>query len=159
MLRYSLFLIAMFFFMMGNAQDHNNMGASSAHIMAHGHKLDWKTGPASLPPGSKMAVLEGDLSKEGPFTIRLMLPANYQVKPHFHPAIEHVTVLQGAFYMGTGDVFKTATATKLGVGDFAVMPIKYTHYAFTKGKTIIQLHGMGPWGITYVNPADDPRKK
>jgi hypothetical protein len=34
-----------------------------------------------------------------------------------------------------------------------------THYAFFPEETVIQLHGIGPQGITYVNPADDPRKK
>jgi hypothetical protein len=139
------------------AQPHENMGAK--HILINAAKLTWQGGPASLPKGSKIAILEGDMSKSEPFTVRLMLPPNYKISPHWHPAIEHVTVIQGVFYMGAGEKFNENTATKLSVGDFATMPVSYAHYAFTKGKTIIQLHGVGPWGITYINEADDPRKK
>ncbi|MBD0331547.1 MAG: cupin domain-containing protein [Chitinophagaceae bacterium] len=129
------------------------------HIFANARSLKWQKGPASLPAGAKLAVLEGDMTKAEPFTVRLLFPANYKVHPHWHPAIEHVTVIQGALYMGTGESFNMATAKKLSAGDFATMPIRYAHYAFTKGKTIIQLHGVGPWGITYINAADDPRNK
>ena len=80
--------------------------------------------------------------------------------PHWHPAVEHVTVISGTFYMGMGDKFKEKKAKKLTPGGFAAMEIGSRHYAFTKNEpSIIQLHGMGPWGITYVNPKDDPRKQ
>ena len=137
------------------AQDHS----MPAHILLNKNKLVWKDAPPSLPKGAKITVLEGDMSKEGPFTVRLSLPADYKIYPHWHPAIEHVTVIEGSFYMGSGEQFNETAATKLSAGGFAVMPIKYAHYAFTKGKAIIQLHGVGPWGITYINEADDPRKK
>lgn len=137
------------------AQDHS----MTSHILLNKNKLVWKDGPPSLPKGAKIAILEGDMSKEGPFSVRLSLPANYKISPHWHPAIEHVTVVQGDFYMGAGENFNKGGATKLSAGGFAVMPIKYAHFAFTKGETIIQLHGIGPWGITYINEADDPRKK
>jgi len=139
------------------AQDHTMN--SDTHVRLNANDLVWKDGPASLPAGAKMAHIEGDMSKPELFTIRLSLPANYKVPPHWHPAIEHVTVIKGAFFMGTGDQFNEATAIKLSEAAFALMPVKQTHFAFTKKRTIIQLHGMGPWGITYVNPADDPRKK
>lgn len=132
---------------------HSNDG----HIMLNENKLEWKNGPASLPKGAQFSVVEGDPSKEGPFTMRLKLPANYKITPHWHPAVEHVTVLKGEFYMGAGEKFDMNAATMLSEGGFAVMPIKYVHFAFTKGESIIQLHGIGPWGITYVNKADDPR--
>ena len=139
----------------GETNNHGN----KQHIILNANKLVWKNGPASLPAGARMVMLEGDLSAAGPFTIRLMLPANYRVGPHFHPAIEHVTVIEGAFHMGTGREYNEAAATAIKKGGFAVMPVEYPHFAFTRGKTIIQLHGMGPWGITYINDADDPRKK
>lgn len=145
-----------------HAQDHatgqNDMHAAKEHIMLNEKDLVWKAGPASLPAGAKMIVMEGDLSKAGPFTIRLQLPSNYRVGPHFHPAIEHVTVVDGIFFMGTGKEYNVAAATPIKKAGFAVMPVGYAHYAYTKSKTVIQLHGMGPWGITYVNDADDPRK-
>jgi quercetin dioxygenase-like cupin family protein len=91
--------------------------------------------------------------------MRLKLPANYRIPAHWHPADEHVTVLSGTFHMGMGDKLDTAKGKALGVGSFALMPAKARHFAYTNEETIIQLHGMGPWGINYVNPADDPRKK
>lgn len=130
------------------------------HIMKVPTELEWKEGPASLPSGSKVAMIEGDPSKPGPFTLRLQLPANYKIPPHWHPAIEHVTVLEGEFGMGAGEKFDKSKATILPQGGIAVMPIKFRHYAFTSDKlTTIQLHGIGPWEIIYVNPSDDPRKK
>jgi hypothetical protein len=128
------------------------------HIMLVPADLIWTNGPASLPKGTKSAAVEGDPTKAGPFTMRLKLPANYKVPPHWHPGVEHVTVLSGSFYMGRGEVFDESKARKLPVGGFAVMAIGTRHFAFTKEEATIQLHGIGPWGITYVNPADDPRK-
>jgi quercetin dioxygenase-like cupin family protein len=146
-----------------HAQEHSTVVTAShstgEHIMINGKKLVWKTGPASLPAGTQMAVLEGDLSQAAPFTVRLVFPANYRIPPHFHPAIEHVTVIEGSLYMGTGKEFQPAAATELQTGDFAVMPKEFAHYAFTRDQAVIQLHGVGPWGITYINEADDPRKK
>lgn len=129
------------------------------HTMVIPSDLAWKDGPASLPKGVKSAVIEGDPTKPGPFTMRLKLPANYKVPPHWHPAIEHVTVLSGSFHMGVGETFDESKATKLPVGGFAVMQIGTRHFALTTEEATIQLHGVGPWGITYVNPKDDPRNQ
>lgn len=129
------------------------------HIMLVPTDLTWKDGPASLPKGVTSAVIEGDPSKTGPFTMRLKLPADYKVPPHWHPAIEHVTVVAGSFYMGLGERFDESKATQLPVGGFAVMAVGTRHFAFTKEEATIQLHGVGPWGINYVNPQDDPRKQ
>jgi len=90
---------------------------------------------------------------------RLKLPAEYVIAPHTHPAVEHVTVISGSLYMGMGDTVDKAASTRLPAGGFAVMPIGVQHYAWTAEATTIQLHGIGPWGITYVNPADDPRNQ
>ena len=126
-------------------------------IMATPADLKWNDGPPSLPPGAKMAVLSGDPKVEGPFVMRLKLPANYKIKNHWHPAHEHVTVIEGAFWMGSGEKWDETTMHELKVGAFAMMPPKHPHYAMTKVETIVQVHGWGPWGINYVNPADDPR--
>jgi hypothetical protein len=133
--------------------DHGDSG----HIMINPGEMEWKPGPASLEAGSQYTLIEGDWTKEGPFTARLKLPAGFRISPHTHPAIEHVTVIKGSFHMGTGTRFNKDNAMKLEVGGFAVMPIDYAHYAFTTEETIIQLHGIGPWGINYVNEEDDPR--
>ncbi|HKW50690.1 MAG TPA: cupin domain-containing protein, partial [Candidatus Eisenbacteria bacterium] len=65
----------------------------------------WQDAPPSMPKGSKIAVLEGDLGSPGPFTMRVMVPAGYRIPPHFHPGIEHVTVLSGSLFMGLGEKF------------------------------------------------------
>lgn len=135
------------------AQQHPGM----EHKVLNQDAIQWQDAPAALPKGAKISVLEGDPAKEGPFTMRIWLPANFKIAPHSHPANEHVTVLKGSFYMGTGETFNATKAKKLDVGGFAMMPAKFVHYAFTKSEAILQLHGIGPWGITYVNSADDPR--
>jgi quercetin dioxygenase-like cupin family protein len=91
--------------------------------------------------------------------MRIKLPDGYRIQPHWHPADEHVTVLQGTFVLGMGEKFNESAGHEMGTGTFAMMPKETRHFAWTKGETILQLHGTGPWGITYVNPADDPRKK
>jgi quercetin dioxygenase-like cupin family protein len=128
------------------------------HVMATPEQSKWTDGPAGLPRGAKAALLEGDPSQPGPFALRLKFPANYTIPPHWHPADEHVTVLSGALYMGMGETLERAKATSLGEGSYAVMPKGMRHFAYTEGESEIQLHGIGPWGINYVNPADDPRQ-
>lgn len=130
------------------------------HVMLKPSELKWMEAPAGLPPGAKVAVLEGDPSKAGPFTMRAIFPPNYVIMPHYHPQIEHVTVLEGEFYMGHGDTYDPEKATKLDIGGFSVMPIKFNHFAFTKDKqAVVQVHGIGPWDIIYLDKANDPRKQ
>ena len=134
-------------------------GHAADHSMVMAADLKWADIP-SLPPGAQMAVLEGPMNQAVPFTARLRFPANYRIPPHWHPAIEHVSVLTGTFYMGTGDKIDTTKAMALRRGDFAVMQVKAPHFAYTTSEPVeVQLHGVGPWGITYLNAADDPRSK
>lgn len=121
--------------------------------------LQWKDGPPSLPAGAKFAVLEGDPAKEGLFTLRLRLPDGYQIPPHYHSGVEHVTVVSGTFNVGLGDKFDKSATKAMPAGTFGYWPPPMRHFAWTQGETTLQLHGLGPWTITYVNPADDPRKK
>ena len=74
----------------GNAQGHGD------HLMVAPADLKWADVP-SLPPGAKIAVIEGPMNEAKPFTMRLRLPADYQIPAHFHGAIEHVTVISGTF--------------------------------------------------------------
>ena len=128
------------------------------HIMVAPDELKWTDVP-SVPPGAKVAVIQGPLNEALPITFRLKFPADYKLPAHWHPGIEHVTVISGTFHMGTGDKLDPAKTTALSAGSFAIMQPKTTHFAWTKAETIIQVHGFGPWAINYVNPADDPRKK
>ena len=121
-------------------------------------EIVWKDGPASLPAGAKVAVLEGDPSKEGFFTMRLRLPDGFKVPPHWHPKVEHVTVISGTFNVGMGEQFDQTATRAMPAGTFGFWPAEMRHFAWTKGETVVQLHGTGPWMITYVNSSDDPRK-
>ena len=120
--------------------------------------IQWKDGPAALPYGVKSVVLEGDPAKEGPFTIRISLPAGFKGPPHWHPNIEHTTVISGTFNLGMGDTFDKTKGNKLPAGSFSFMPPKTNHFAWTEKGCVVQVHAIGPWGVVYVNPADDPRQ-
>jgi quercetin dioxygenase-like cupin family protein len=119
--------------------------------------IEWKDGPAALPSGSRVAVLEGDPAKEGPFVMRLLFPGGYRIPPHTHPKTERVTVLSGTFYLAMGNKLDRASAQKLAAGTYAFWPAEMKHAAWADSETVIQLHGIGPWTINYLNPADDPR--
>jgi quercetin dioxygenase-like cupin family protein len=121
--------------------------------------IKWADGPASLPAGAKVAMLEGNPAQEGPFTMRLRLPDGFTIQPHWHPAVEHVTVISGTFNLGMGEKFDRSKGRALPAGSFAFMPPGMRHYAWATGETVLQVHGMGPWKINYVNAADDPRNK
>ena len=122
-------------------------------------KLDWKDGPPSLPKGAKIAVLEGDPSKEGPFVFRVKVPDGYKIPPHTHPKPERVTVISGTFNIGMGDKFDAAKGEAMPAGTYGTWPAKMKHFVWVKGETVIQFHGEGPWTIDYLNPDDDPRKE
>jgi quercetin dioxygenase-like cupin family protein len=133
------------------AQEH------AAHQFAHAKDLKWSDTPAL--PGAKLAVIEGPLNEAKPFTMRLKFPANYKIPPHFHSAIEHVTVISGEFGMGMGEKLDESKVTRLQPGDVAIMQPKTAHYGVISKPTELQVHGVGPWTVTFVNAADDPRKK
>lgn len=135
----------------------------AADSMMEGHvslvpaELKWMDAP-SIGPGAKLAILEGDLKEAVPFTFRVKLPANFKIAPHTHPLFERVTVISGTFYLGIGETFDASKARAYPPGGATMMPPGMPMFAYTKkGATVIQIHGTGPWGITYLNPAEDPR--
>lgn len=119
----------------------------------------WKDGPGSFEKGAQVAVLEGDPAKEGPFVIRIKLPDGFHIRPHTHPKVERVTVLSGTFLLAMGEKLDRAQATPLKAGSYGFWPPGMKHTAWAQGETVVQLHGIGPWVINYVNPADDPRTR
>jgi anti-sigma factor ChrR (cupin superfamily) len=122
-------------------------------------KIKWGPAPPVLPPGAQFAVISGDPSKSGLYVIRLKMPANYRVPAHHHPTTEYVTVVSGKFHIGMGDKLDTKHGIELRSGGFAEAAAKMNHYAWTTAETVVQVHGEGPFAITYVNPADDPSRK
>lgn len=134
--------------------------AQDGHIMVTPDTLQWQDGPPSLPKGAQFVVLEGSPAKEGPLTLRLKFPAGYEIRAHWHLALEHVTVLSGTFNMGTGEVLDRAKGHEFPVGSFVVIPVETPHFAWTGDQeTIVQLHSTGPFDSVYVDPANDPRNQ
>lgn len=126
------------------------------HVYESGD-VEFKSGPATLPPGVQFAVLVGDPAKEGPFVMRLKFPAGYAIPPHRHPKEEHVTVLSGGFGMAMGEQHDRNAAPVFAPGTFIHIPTGEAHFAWTEEETIVQINAMGPFGIEYVDPKDDPR--
>lgn len=100
-------------------------------------------------PGVKVAMIEGDLAKPGPFLMRVKFPAGYKLGPHTHPAVEHTTVLSGALRLGYGTK-DDAKSEFLPAGTVVVTPAGTPHFFSTTAETIVQTHGVGPWGSTPV---------
>jgi quercetin dioxygenase-like cupin family protein len=122
-------------------------------------EVKWQEGPPSLPKGALIAVLEGDPGKEGFFVFRLKLPDGYRLMPHTHPKTERVTVISGTFNIGMGEKFDVKKGREMPAGTFGYWEPGMKHFVWTKGETILQFHGTGPWTIQFVNPADDPRQQ
>ncbi len=129
---------------------------SHVDLLAGPAGVKWGPAPPTLPKGAQFVVLSGDPSKAGLYVIRLKLPANYQIPAHHHPTAENVTVLSGSFHAGMGDKMDQQKTQAFEPGGFAALPANMNHYAWAASDTVIQVHGEGPFAITYVNLADDP---
>jgi quercetin dioxygenase-like cupin family protein len=136
-----------------------SVGAADMPLPRSAREVKWGAPPPVLPPGVKFAVISGDPAGTGLVTVRLDMPAGYVIPPHFHPTDEHVTVLKGSFSLGMGDLVDKAHAMTLSPGGYAVAAANMHHYAYTTTGAIVQVDLLGPFAITYVNPADDPSKK
>jgi anti-sigma factor ChrR (cupin superfamily) len=132
--------------------------AQSVQVFDSPKDLKWGPALSLLPKGAQIAVLAGDPMKDGsPFTLRLKMPDGYKIPAHSHPTDENVTVLSGTLGAGMGDKLDPAKGQLIKPGGFVRMPQGMHHFAWAKGPTTIQVHGVGPFAFTYVNPADDPR--
>ena len=133
--------------------------AMEGYISIIPSEVMWSDAP-SIGPGAKLAILEGDLKKAAPFTMRIKLPPNFKIPTHTHPVFERVTVLSGTFHLGIGEKFDSAKTKAYPAGGVIMMPPGMPMFAYTTDEeTIIQLHGTGPWGIHYLDPVKDPKKK
>jgi quercetin dioxygenase-like cupin family protein len=120
--------------------------------------IKWGPAPAVFPPGAEMAVMQGDPGAQALFTVRLRFPDGYRIAPHTHPTDEHVTVLRGTLLVGMGKTFDTKAMRALGAGGFVTAPANHPHYVTARGQTVVQVHAMGPFALTYVNPSDAPKQ-
>lgn len=133
--------------------------AGEEHILVSPDKVQWGPAPPVLPAGAEAAVLYGDPTKEGQFALRVKLPSGYHVPPHTHPVDENVTIISGKFQLGMGEAADRSKANALPAGSFFSLPPGMAHYVYTDEETVIQINTLGPWGLDYINPQDDPRKK
>jgi ketosteroid isomerase-like protein len=132
---------------------------SSPGVVTPASAITWLDAPPFLPKGAKLAVLVGDPSQPAPFTVRLQMPDGYKIPPHTHPTDEHVTVMSGTFRAAMGAKWDDKALADFAPGSYANMAATMPHYAAAKGVTVVQVHGVGPFVVNYVNPADDPSKK
>jgi hypothetical protein len=129
-----------------------------ASAMHGGDGLKWGDAPPVLPKGAQLSVLQGDPTKKGPFVMRLSMPAGYKVAPHWHTQTENATVISGTFMVGMGDKYDAKALKPMKAGAFGSIPGKTNHFAMARTHAVIQIHGEGPFDMTYANAADDPQK-
>jgi uncharacterized RmlC-like cupin family protein len=132
--------------------------SQSTHILVPADKVQWGPAPPFLPAGAQIAVLQGNPSEKGAVTLRLRLPANYNIPAHWHSMDETVTVLSGAFHVGMGDKLDRQASQTLEPGGFVSLPATMRHFAWTAKPTVVQVNLQGPFDIFYVNSADNPQK-
>lgn len=129
------------------------------HTAVSADAIKWTPAPPSLPPGAQAAILLGSPAKDGPFVIRLKFPAGYIVPPHRHSKDEFVTVISGRFTATHGEKVDRASLKFLPPGSFVHLPAGMPHYAVAEVESVVQLNGVGPFDVIYIDPKDDPRKK
>jgi quercetin dioxygenase-like cupin family protein len=134
------------------------VGAADDHQVLTPDEVKWGPAPPSIPKGAQAATIYGDPSKDELFALRLKLPKGYHIPPHTHPKPEVVTILSGTLRLGQGATADQSKAKPLPAGSFFAMTPGMQHYVYADEDTVLQLNSTGPWGLTYVNEKDDPRK-
>ena len=119
--------------------------------------VDWKPFPA-FPPSARLAVLVGDPTQAGPYLTRVKVPSGVKLMPHWHPEDRVYTVISGVFYIGLGEQFDEAKLEAYPPGSVVVLPSGTRHFHWAKsGEYVTQITAIGPLGLQYVDPEDDPR--
>jgi quercetin dioxygenase-like cupin family protein len=131
----------------------------STHVLFTPSGAKWGDPPPVFEKGASFTVVSGDPSKPGLYVVRLRMPAGYKIAPHWHPTDEHVTVLSGNFALGMGETFDKASLKTLPAGGYALLPAEMRHFAMATTAATVQVHGQGPFVLTYVNAADDPSQR
>jgi quercetin dioxygenase-like cupin family protein len=135
----------------------SNSTSTSQHHIFNAADLKWGDAAPGLPPGAKMALLNGNPNEAGPFTVRMRAPAGYTIPPHTHPTAERLTVISGSFRIGMGGKLDESGMQELGPGGYVVLPSGMAHFARSTTDSILQIDSEGPFQINYVNASDDPR--
>jgi quercetin dioxygenase-like cupin family protein len=121
--------------------------------------IEWRSF-AAYPPQVRLAVLVGDPAQPAPYTIRVRVPDGARLPPHKHPEDRVYTVMSGVFYIGFGEVFDESRLTAYAPGSVIVLPGGQAHFHWARsGEYVSQITAMGPLGLDYLDPADDPRNQ
>jgi quercetin dioxygenase-like cupin family protein len=134
--------------------------AGSMVLLQSDAAVKWQPGPPNLPKGTEIAVLLGDPGKSGPFVLQVRFPAHTVVAPHTHATAENLTVISGELYHQMGEKLDQSRGDIMHAGGFTYLPANMPHSVWTEGDgSVVQVTGTGPFGLNYVNPTDDPKKK
>ncbi|MBS1081668.1 cupin domain-containing protein [Gluconobacter kondonii] len=139
------------------AQSHTHDGTK---VISTPKDVQWQPAPAIFPEEMKIAYLYGDLGKHEPFTIRVMMPAHSVIAPHTHNLDEMLTIISGDLDHYTGPKMNPSEGLHMEAGGFVHLPVNMGH-ALKAGDSgvILQVSGVGPFGMTYIDLKDDPRHK
>ena len=122
-------------------------------------EVEWRPFPA-FPPLVRLAVVVGRPSEPGPYVIRVKVPSGVKLMPHRHPEDRVYTVMAGVFYIGLGDRFEGDKVTAYPPGSVIVLPGNTSHFHWAKsGEYVTQVTAIGPLGLEYTDPGDDPRRQ
>jgi quercetin dioxygenase-like cupin family protein len=122
-------------------------------------EIEWKPFPA-FPPAARLAVVVGEPTKLGPYTIRVKVPDGVKLLPHRHPEDRVYTVISGVFYIGLGDEFDADKLNAYPPGSVVVLPGDTPHFHWAKsGEYVTQVTAIGPLGLQYLDSHHDPRNK
>jgi quercetin dioxygenase-like cupin family protein len=134
-------------------------GHPAAVTLPDGSAIQWQPGPANLPKGTQIAALAGDPAKPGPFVLRIKFPANTVIAPHTHSKDETLTILSGSIHHQHGRTVDKSKGEPLRAGGFVYLPKAMPHALWTTDEAVVlQVNGSGPFGVDYLNPADDPSR-
>jgi quercetin dioxygenase-like cupin family protein len=132
-------------------QGQDNKESAATHKIVHLSDLKW----TPIIKGCDLAPVSGDPDAEGaPFVLRIRCADGTRIPAHWHPSDEHLTVLKGTFLMGMGETFDKTKLRTMNVGDFITVPKEMRHFAIVHGENIVQVHGVGPFKVNWVNPSE-----
>ena len=141
------------------AEEHGAGHGPAAVTLPDGAAVQWQPGPPNLPKGTQISAVAGDPAKPGPFVLRVRFPADTLIAPHTHSKAETLTILEGSIYHQHGAKVDKAKGALLKAGGFVFLPEAMPHALWTADEAVVlQVNGSGPFGVDYLDPADDPSR-
>ena len=130
---------------------------ATADNTARDNGLTWGPAPPGLPAGARAAVVSGDPGKAGPFIVRLDMPPDYAIRPHYHPTSEELRLLEGTVHVGHGPKWDEQAMKAMATGQPVMIGAKEPHFLHAASRVVMEVRSTGPFAITYVDRKDDPR--